>query len=65
MTEDALTQNSSSEFMVIFDNERTKENCYTESLKNWLIRKLGIQINSTWYTLTDISLAEEAVLKSL
>ena len=36
MIEDTLTQNSSSEFMVMFDNEPTKETCtQTESKESW------------------------------
>ena len=69
MIEDTLTQNSSSEFMVMFDNEPTKEiGTQTES-KKLIDKKVGnsnkMVNKSTRYTLTDITLAEEAVLQPL
>ena len=69
MIEDVLTQNSFSEFMVIFDNEPTKEiDTLTES-KILIDKKVGnsnkMVNKSTQYTLTDIPLAKEPVLQPL
>ena len=69
MIEDTLTQNSSSEFMVMFDNEPTKETCTQTESKKLIDKKVGnsnkMVNKSTQYTLTDIPLAEEAVLQPL
>ena len=69
MIEDTLIQNSSSEFMVMFDNERTKEiGTQTES-KKLIDKTVGnskkMLNKSTQYTLTNIPFAEEVVLQPL
>ena len=42
--EDTLTQNRSSEFMVMFDNEPTKEISTQTESKKLIEKKLGIQL---------------------
>ena len=67
--EDTLTQNRSSEFMVMFDNEPTKEISTQTESKKLIEKKVANSIEmvnkSTQYTLTDIPLVEEAVLQPL
>ena len=69
MIQDTLTQNSFSDFMVMFNNEPTIETGTQTESKTLIAKKVGnsnkMVNKSTQYTLTDIPLAKEAVLQSL